>query len=236
MKINQIAIVILCGVLLLPTAWAEEKKWQGEAELGIVVTDGNTETRNINGKAGIEHEVEKFRNTAQFETSSAADVDGTSAERYLLSGKSSYKYNQFDYAFVTAQYDDDRFSGFDYQASIAAGYGRRLIASDKTKLDVEIGPGYRETKTGLGDTEGDAILRLAAEFAHKISDTSKFKQSLVSEVGEDNTISKSVSSLTAQVAGSLATKISLTIKNTSDTPPGVEDTDTETAVTLVYSF
>lgn len=236
MKLNPIEIVLLCGCVISPVALAEEKNWQGEAELGIVITDGNTETRNINGKAAIEHEVEKFRSAAQFETSSAADVDGTSAERYLLSGKSSYKFNQFDYAFVTAQYDDDRFSGFDYQASIAAGYGRRLVATDKTKLDAEIAPGYRETKTGLGDTEGGAILRLAVELGHKISETSKFKQSLVSEVGEDNTISKSVSALTAQVNGKLATKISLTIKNTSDTPPGVEDTDTETAVTLVYSF
>jgi len=57
------------------------------------------------------------------------------------------------------------------------------------------------------------------------------------DVGEDTTVTKSVTALTAQINGSLATKITYTIKNTSDVPTDdIEKTDTETAVTLVYSF
>ena len=45
-----------------------------------------------------------------------------------------------------------------------------------------------------------------------------------------------MTALTAKVNTSLALKVSLTIKNNSEVPVGTEKTDTETAVTLVYSF
>ena len=69
-----------------------------------------------------------------------------------------------------------------------------------------------------------------------LSKSSNFQQTLIADAGEESTILKSISSIKAQINGSLAMKVSLTIKNTSDVPEGVEETDSETAVTLVYGF
>ncbi|KAF0192935.1 MAG: hypothetical protein FD165_38 [Gammaproteobacteria bacterium] len=80
------------------------------------------------------------------------------------------------------------------------------------------------------------LARAAGNYVWKISDTTTFSEELTIDAGQDSTISKSVTGLKSQVAGNLATKLTLTIKNTSDVPPGVEKTDTETAVTLVYGF
>jgi putative salt-induced outer membrane protein YdiY len=77
---------------------------------------------------------------------------------------------------------------------------------------------------------------LAGVFDWKLSDTSDFRQMLNSYIGEDSTISKSVSSLKVQIVGNLATKFSFTIKHTSDPPENTDDVDTETAVTLVFGF
>ncbi|HGX93410.1 MAG TPA: DUF481 domain-containing protein, partial [Candidatus Tenderia sp.] len=69
-----------------------------------------------------------------------------------------------------------------------------------------------------------------------VSKTSHFTQELVSDIGEDSTVTKSVTALKTQINGSLAMKLSYTLKNTSKVPTGKEKTDTETAVTLVYGF
>ena len=104
-------------------------------------------------------------------------------------------------------------------------------------LDLEIGPGARKVKdatTGL--TETDGIVRVGAKFEWKISDTSTLTEDLTSDINSDLTVTKSVTALTAKIDTKLAMKVSLTIKNNSEVPAGTEETDTETAITLVYSF
>ncbi|MGD8559906.1 MAG: DUF481 domain-containing protein, partial [Gammaproteobacteria bacterium] len=54
--------------------------------------------------------------------------------------------------------------------------------------------------------------------------------------GDDETVTKSVTALTANINSSLAMKLSYTIKHTSEVPPDIEKTDTETVVTIVYKY
>ena len=47
---------------------------------------------------------------------------------------------------------------------------------------------------------------------------------------------KSVTALTANINSMLAMKISYTVKRLDKVPAGIENTDKETAVTLVFKF
>jgi len=213
-----------------------DSSWKGNVELGIVTTTGNTETETINAKARAVTEREKWRHTVFVESLNSSNGGDTTAERYVVNGQSDYKFGEHNYFFVMVNYENARFSGYDYRVSEALGYGRRVIGNAALTLDLEIGPGARQSKLDTGGSEDELTVRGAAKLAWKISDTSTFTQDLNTDVGEDTTVTKSVTALTAQVNGSLATKITYTIKNTSGVPVGVEKTDTETAVTLVYSF
>lgn len=234
------------AVSAVNAAEENESNWKMSAELGIVATSGNSETSTTNAKFDATHEEEKWRHNIHAEalgtstTDTTTDIESTSAERYQLSGKSDYKYSEFDYIFGTVVYDKDRFSGYDYQATVVVGYGRRLLAEEDMTLDVEIGPGYRKVKDGTtGATDGEGIVRLGAKYKWEISDNATFTQDLTSDVASDLTVTKSVTALTAKVNSKLAMKVSLTIKNNSEVPvttPETDKTDTETAVTLVYSF
>lgn len=211
--------------------------WKGDVELGIVTTTGNTETETINAKAKAVTEREKWRHTVSLESLNTSNGGDTTAERYVVNGQSDYKFGEHNYFFVMINYENARFSGYDYRVSEALGYGRRVIAKTAVTLDLEIGPGARQSKLDSGGSEDEFTLRGAAKLAWKISDTSTFTTDLSVDAGEDTTVTKSVTALTAQINGSLATKITYTIKNTSDVPTNdIEKTDTETAVTLVYSF
>ena len=232
----SLPVVLILGMNAQPLLAAGESTWKSSAELGIVNTTGNTETQTINAKAKTENERDKWRHSASIEALKTSDHGTVTAERYTVSGQTNYKYTKHSYSFVTATYEDARFTGYDYQINAAVGYGHRVTDTAVVKLDLEAGPGMRHTKLENGGTDEEGVLHAAAKLLWLISKTSEFTEDLVTDIGQDATITKSVSALKAQINGSLATKVTYTVKHTSEVPDGVKNTDTETAVTLVYSF
>jgi len=134
-----------------------------------------------------------------------------------------------------------RFSGYVYQATIAGGYGRRLLKTPKMTWDAEIGPGFRISEFENGSAAGDgqvseAILHLSTEFKAAVSETATFVQKLSAEAGDENTVTKSVTSLKTKIVGGLGLKLSYTMTYNETVPTGTVHMDRETAVTLVYNF
>ncbi|MCW8933597.1 MAG: DUF481 domain-containing protein [Gammaproteobacteria bacterium] len=231
--------ILTAALLVTGNAVAEEAPkslWKASAELGFVMTSGNTETETLNAKANVSTDRTQWRHKAEITALKSSDDISTTAEKYTLMGKSDYKLEGKNFLFGVITYDDDKFSGYDYRATEAIGYGRRVIEETDMTLDLEVGPGARQSKLDSGETDSEGILRAAATFDWTISKTSKFSEALTVEAGEDVTVTKSVTSLASQIEGNLSMKITFTYKNTSEVPVGVEETDTETAITLVYNF
>jgi len=216
--------------------------WAGDIELGYVDTSGNTDTASLNAKLKGAYEFNRWKNTAELDVLRTEEGDETTADKWFLSDKLDYKFTDSDYAFLYGRYDDDEFDGFEYQFVVSAGYGRKLIDHDTKTLDVEVGPGYRRSKTEdvdggeSGETENETIIRASLDFSWAFSEGAKLIQELGIESGEEATVSRSVTALQTQIIGSLAMKASLTLENTSEVPEGTHKTDRKTALTLVYSF
>ena len=214
-----------------------ESTWKAEAELGVLNTTGNTKTRNITAKAKAVNERDRWRHTIKLEALNSSENTATTAERYAASGKSDLKLTEKSYAFGLLTYENDRFSGYDYRSTETLGYGRNVIKRDTLTLDLEAGLGARQSKiTSSGDKQNEGLLHVAGNLGWKISDTSTFSEDLSSDMGKQSTVSKSVTALKTQIVGNLASKISFTAKYSTKVPAGSTPMDTETAVTLVYSF
>ena len=234
-----IPFAFVTGAALLSHAVMAEpaSTWKGDAELGVLNTNGNTKTRNITAKGKIVNDRDRWRHTVTAEALNSSEDGGTTAERYYASGKSDYKLTEKSYAFGLLTYENDRFSGYDYRTTESVGYGRNVIKRDTLTLDLEAGVGARQSKiTVSGEKQNEGLIHLGGSLGWKVSDTSTFTEDLVSDIGEKATVSKSVTALKTQIAGNLASKISFTAKHTSKVPAGVTKLDTETAVTLVYGF
>lgn len=241
-------LAILCFTLTIPSFPLHaqtESPLSGEGELGLLVTSGNSETESVNAKFDLNYETARWRHNGHFEalynaeeieTESGESEMETSAEKYLVSAKTGYKFTENNYVYLTGVYEDDRFSGYDYQTSVSAGYGRRVFKTERMLLEMEIGPGYRYNRLDSGGEEKEAILRGYALFTSKLTQSSSFRQELSVLTGADQTVSKSVSAVKAQVIGALSMKAAFTLEYTSSVPEGTDETDTETALTLVYSF
>lgn len=230
------AAIVLSGIAVPGLADDAPKPWKGEAGLGVVSTSGNTQTTTVKAYAGLLHEKENWRHTGKFDALNSSDAVRTTAERYMLSGKSDYKFGEFNYMFGMIGYESDRFAGFDYRLSEVVGYGRRVINQNTLTLDLEAGPGARQTKFKTGGSDHELIGRVAGNLLWKLSPTASFSENLTSEFGSKSTITRSVTALTAQLMGNLAMKLSYTVRHISDVPAEAKKMDTETAVTLVYGF
>lgn len=227
------------NVLLLFTIAAhadEEEGFSGRAGLGYLATSGNSESESLNGNFDLGWNYAPWRHSLSGVLIRSSTSGATTAEAYGLTGQSKYDFSDTSYVFALVAYDSDKFSSVDQQIRATAGYGRRLINKDNHVLNAEIGAGFRQSDLRDGTSEDDVIYRLAGDYAWTISETSKFTQTLSIESGSSNTYSEAVSALNAKIKNDLALVLSFTIKNNSDVLPGLERTDTFTAISLEYSF
>ena len=214
----------------------------GEAELGATVTTGNTETTSVKGRLAMKQELGKWENQYLIEGLYKEDTDEVTAKRYLGSIQGNYRFDGRSYMFATGGYEVDPFTGYDYKFNTAAGYGYRLYQGNGSFLDGEIGPGYQyqrldsEQQQELGYTsEASWVAHGVLNYELEISETSKFKQMFVADYG-DKLDARSETSVTANIIGALAMKFAVIVRYNSDPLDDKKSTDTETNMTLLYSF
>lgn len=242
--------VILCALFATAPSVAKEKKpLSMDGEFGLIITTGNTEATSFSAGLSGTHELTDWSNQysvdALYKQDKVSSTSGgvtttnteTTAQKFFLSGQSNYKLTQENQRlFVFGSYEDDRFSDFKYQSTVALGWNQKLWDNEKSTFSYSVGPGYSFSQGQDGEDLNSVIVRAALEYSHKLSDTAKIKQSLSSEFGEANTKTRSLTSVSATVNGALSMKVSLKLDHNTDVESGSDNLDTETAVTLVYSF
>lgn len=231
-RIPLILPILVCGQV----AAQQTNDVLTEIELGGVFTSGNTEEQNV--RYGVT--VDWLRETWEYQFTSdglrnSRDGDTTAQKLYHVA-RGRRELSETSYFALRGSYEDDRFSGFDYQADFTASYGRSWLTNrDNMSLDTDIGPGYRKSESDEGSTN-ELIIRLAGEYEWAISDTASFYQNLALEFGEDSNIYRSETGIQSEVMENISLRVSFNIKRQTEVPFGKEKTDTETAITLVWTF
>ena len=211
--------------------------WTGKGGLGFTSTSGNSDSESLNASLGITYEIEKWKHSASLRVIQAESEGKTSADSLVFNGRSEHEFGEKSYAFGKVRYEDDEFSGYDYQASLAFGVGSRFIENEQHLLDASIGLGVRSIKdSDTKDTEDEEIITGDLIYEYRISETATLKEKILVESGDENTYSESDTSLTLRIEGNLAAKISYLVKRNSDVPPGTDKTDEITTISLLYEF
>jgi putative salt-induced outer membrane protein len=222
--------------LLVTTSLISSADWDSEVELGAVMTSGNTDQQTLKFRFDSTRDGERYVNTGHAEALSASEDGNETAEKYYLHYRIARKLDDDRSLFSRIGYEEDKFSGFDRQVDLTAGYSHRLMNRENMKLNADFGVGARSNKLDTGDSQTEAIARIAGLYEWQVSDNALFKQFIGFEVGEDLTTSRSETSLESTISGNLAMKLAVKVKNNSDVPVGKKKTDTESTVTLVYKF
>ncbi len=236
----ELRLLLLIAMLVMPLSTMaqeeEEGPWSGKATAGYLATSGNTENSTLNTGFELGYKIGRWQHVATAKAINTTEEDTTTAEAYELGWKSDWDISDKSFLFGKLNWRKDRFSGFDTQFSQIAGYGHRLIKTDKHQLNAEVGAGARQSERQDGTEEDEAVFNGGLYYTWTLSETASFSQDVTTEVGSDNTYSEAISKLTAQLLGDFALVASYTIKHNSDVPAGTEKKDTYTALSLEYAF
>jgi putative salt-induced outer membrane protein len=211
--------------------------FKGSAALGYLSTSGNTDSTSGNASFKATWDLTgpwKHDWNALAVTARTSGV--TTAEAYSAGYKGQRDISETTYLFASGDWRQDRFSGYDKQATETMGYGRRLVDTARHTLALEGGAGAKQSDLIDGTELDEVIVRAGFDYLLRINESSEFNQKIVIEQGEDNRYSESTSALKARIVGNLAIVVSYVIKNNSDVPVGIEGTDRFTAVSLEYGF
>lgn len=210
--------------------------WQGSVALGYLQTTGNVNSSTFNGKALAGYRSGNWQDSVLVQTLKASQDGGLIAESFNFNGQADYNLDPNDYLFGNLDYLRDVFSGYERRVSEVVGVGHRLLTTSSQQLDVEFGVGGRQTRYTTGLRESEPVERLAASYLWKFSTNSNFTENFSTVHGSSNTLTQSVSTLTANLDNSFALSVSYTVTHNSVVLPGFKNTDAVTALSLVYTF
>lgn len=234
-----ITLVCLLG-LFSTSALAEHDgvpHWTGEGELGFTAASGNSDTKNLNASLGVSREADDWTHTATLDLIKAEANDEDSADSKVFRTRSEYAFSERSYLFGGVRYSDDKFSGYDFQASITAGVGHTFVDSEHHRFEAAAGLGFRrERDETTREDDDDTIGSLEGLYEYRISDNATLTERLLVEAGTDNTFTESETSLLNRINGNLLLKLTYLFKRNSEVPPDTDKTDEIVTVSLVYGF
>ena len=237
MNLSRLGGALLPVYLGLFAAGSASAEWTGSGELGLVFARGNTDTETLNTELKLKYTRERWTNASRFSYLKSESDGDLEAERLVFDNKTDYTLSDVSYITGVGRYDRDEFSSFEYQTSLAIGYGRRLIDTERQALSVEIGPGVRYSEIrDTGETETDLIARGGADYRLQISETAELTNRSLIESGSSNTFLENETALTVAINDALALKTGFLVRHNTEVEPGRESTDYLTTVNLVYSF
>lgn len=229
--------------------YAQEKKpskpvdkFKGSVDFGYGATSGNAETETLSLRSKARLIRGAFENEAQLQALSASQNGITNKERYYAAYQLNRDLSELVSGFVRADYDDDRFSGFEYQYLTAAGATITWMVPEGQRLKTDLGLGYRYSELEPNDetmeslNQEETIVRFAMDYEWQFSDTARFTQKVTSDKGRENTISRSDTELRLTIAEPISMVIGQHYKFYSDPQPGTQSRDRETKVAISYSF
>ncbi|HEX6999173.1 MAG TPA: DUF481 domain-containing protein [Gammaproteobacteria bacterium] len=233
---RALVALALCS-FVLPAFAQPQDPFTGSVALGYLATSGNTDSTNANASLRVEWSpAGRWRHRWDALAVSSRTSDVTTAETYSAGYTGRRDFSDANYLFASLDWRQDRFSGYEQQVTEAVGFGRRLIDSERQTLALEAGGGAKQSTLLDGTDVDEGIVRGALDYVLRFNENAEFNQKLVTEIGEDNRFTESVSALRTRILGNLAVVLSYTLRRNSDVPPGVVNTDTFTSVSIEYGF
>lgn len=226
-------------------------KLSGETTLGGSYTNSNQKTMNLNASFKLEHEIGKWKNSGSVAFDYGQTNKVTNTQSWDIEARTRRDLTERTYGYGQGEYEDNRFSGFDYQLTEGVGIGYRVIDKPALQVNLEGGPSMRHSKiSATEEVETETLLRLAGLVDWDISDTATFSNEtallftgssfeVVSE-GSGNVSRGSettnTSTLDLQIISNLAARLSYEIHYRSEPPEGGPSTESTAKVSLVHNF
>ena len=210
--------------------------WSGRVEAGGFASSGNTDVTGLTGSADLPREGLRWRHRLLAQADFQRTAGVTSRERYVAAYQPNYKIDDRGYIYGNAQYESDRFLGYDnrYSVSVGAGYG--VLRRPGLTADVELGPAFRHTDVIDDTTQRSLAVRGSLDLDWTLLSGLTVTQDAAMYLERYNSTVRSVSAIEAKLLGPLSARLSYTVQYESAPTEGRVPTDRTSRASLVYTF
>jgi putative salt-induced outer membrane protein YdiY len=241
---------LFAAITFLALVAPAQAQWTGKAELGFLQSTGNTEAASANTKLDLTHETRRWKNNFLVAALYSENAEFATAERYEARYQADYKITDRMSWFAALRGEQDRFSGFAYQATASTGASYQFVDTPATKFDASLGAGVKRSKAETliksdagevldrieGEVEDETVATLGSNYEHNFNESTKITNKLLAEFGADNNAISNDIALQVSMTQSLALAVGIGVRYNSDPPPLSEQTDTLSTVNLVYNI
>jgi putative salt-induced outer membrane protein YdiY len=227
-------------VLLPPEPPPAPKIWQGDLELGLNGSEGNSQTFNI--RFGAEAKRKTKCHVLSFDLDYHKNTNDSmeTAHRSFLDWRYERLFEDSPWTwFVHGTVDYDEFQAFDLRVSLDTGLGYQLIKTEATSLLSRAGGGWSREIGGPDDRDvPEAVFGM--DFEHQVNKRQKLTATVdyapdVTDFGAYRLNTKAGWEALLDESMNLSLKVSV-LDRYDSTPNGVKPNDIDYAVTLLWSF
>lgn len=240
-------LALSSAALAVPVAHAD---WTGKGEGGLLLSRGNSEATSGNVKLDLSREGEAWTHKAALAALYGRNAEFANAQRYEARYELRRELGARTFAFGSLRGERDLFSGFEYQATLSGGLGRKFIDTERTQLTGTLGAGYRRLRPQQlvkldsgevirripGDATGDAVATAGLDYGNQLTATTRVTNKLLVEAGSENTSVANDLALVVSMTDRLALSAGYGVRYNTDPAPNTKKTDQVTTLNLVYKI
>ncbi len=228
-------------VILAISGFGCAGSWTGEGDIGYNAVSGNSNSDSLTLGIKTAYEKLQWTHTAEATAYASSEDDETNAQSYRLRGQSSYQLSENSFGYGGFRYLDDRFSGYDYQASLNGGLGLVLVDDGPTQLRGQVGLGARasELRTTNPDTsqrETELVGSAQVIWNRTLPGTASLESTWSAELGSDNAYLEASVAIVVSMTDVLGIKLSYLAEHNTDVPAETKNTDRYMNLSLNYKL
>jgi len=260
-KFNQLAgyVAAVTSVALLTPALAmaddapaappaPPPPWTINAQAGYVSSKGNTDAQTANLKLDVVHQYDNWKHELSLQYVYGKQNGLATAERFDGMWQTNYQFTPRFFVFGQLLGDNDKFNGFEYQATASTGIGYSVLKLPSDTLDVQLGVGYSRMRpvlliqdangnvighTGLPE-QSQAVATTTLAYTHTFNSSTKLIDTLYGESGHLDTLVKNDLGLQVNMSKQFALTAGFEIRYNTSPPAGAEKKDTLVTLNLTY--
>ncbi len=219
-------------------------EWEGtNASAGGTYNTGNSGGSNFTGGFLLSYQPTPAKEHGWLFTLNSAyqyaqtAADGSTANRFVMTQKTNYMFNEYNGVFGNIVYTNDKFDTFKYQTQENIGYTRLLFKNPKMSLILNAGPGFLQTRNAQTNQFKNAPSWFTLlTYSWAISPDTVFTQTAQNTTASTNTNTLLVSAITTTLYKKLALQTSFQWAYDSKADTDRKSVNTLTKLSLVYNF
>lgn len=214
-------------------------KVSGNANVGIALTSGNSESENFSADGQLVTRTKRNRYTLGGSYMEEESEDVLVKQNWHALIKYDHFVSEKWFWFNSATFEHDRFADLDLRTAIAAGMGYQFFESDSRSLSIEAGPSYIDENFDEAEDDSFFGARWAINYDQRLWDGLTFfhyNEGLFGVESTDDLTVRSRTGLRMNVTERIIARVQTTIDWDNSPPADTDATDLEHTLTIGYSF